>query len=273
MQPNGIITLLTDFGLRDGYVAVMKGVILGIAPQARLVDITHEIMPQAIGEASYVLQAASRYFPPGTIHVVVVDPGVGSERRAIAVATPNACFVAPDNGVLAPVIDEAQARSGGGVQIVELTERRFWLPEISTTFHGRDIFAPVGAHLLCGTELQALGRPLDRIEPAVMAAPQLRGQAILEGQILHVDRFGNCITNITARDLEEYGIGRSLSVEIAGDRVAGLYLTYSTGPIGIPMALISSSGHLEVAVCNGNAAQALGVTAGDRLRVVPERSG
>jgi S-adenosylmethionine hydrolase len=271
MQPNGTITLLTDFGLRDGYVAVMKGVILGIAPQVRLVDITHEIMPQAIGEASYVLQSAYRYFPPGTIHVVVVDPGVGSQRRAIAVATPDACFVAPDNGVLAPVIDEVRARSGGGVQVVELTERRFWLPEISATFHGRDIFAPVAAHLLCGTELQMLGRPLDRIEPAVMAAPQPQGPATLEGQILHVDRFGNCITNITVSDLEEYGIGRKLSVEIAGDRVSGLYPTYSMGPIGIPMALISSSGHLEVAVCNGNAAKALGVTGGDRLRVTPER--
>src|ERR687886_2655258 len=140
MQPSGIITLLTDFGGRDGYVAIMKGVILRIAPRATLIDISHEITPQAIGEASYVLQSAHRYFPDGTIHLVVVDPGVGSERRAIAAVTGTAFFVAPDNGVLAPVIEECRADGQGPVEVVELTERCFWLPEVSSTFHGRDIF-------------------------------------------------------------------------------------------------------------------------------------
>ncbi len=265
MQSNGIITLLTDFGLRDGYVAIMKGVILGIAPRARLVDIAHEVTPQTIGEASYVLQAAYRYFPQGTVHLVVVDPGVGGARRAIVVATPLAFFVAPDNGVLAPVVDEA--RHQGDVQIVELTEPRFWLPAVSATFHGRDIFAPVAAHLLCGVGLRALGRPLDQIAPSVVAEARFDGQGALEGQILHVDRFGNCITNVTLSRLRDCGIEGKLLVEIAGERVPGLYRTYSLGPVGIPMALIGSSGHLEVAIPNGSAAKALGVTAGDRLRV------
>lgn len=269
MQPNGIITLLTDFGSCDGYVAIMKGVILGIAPHAHFVDITHDVTPQAIGEASYILRSSYCYFPPGTLHLVVVDPGVGGERRAIALGTPDAIFVGPDNGVLAPVADEYRAQ-GAALQIVELTERRFWRPEVSATFHGRDIFAPVAAYLLAGQPLQTVGTPLSDLRPSVVEQPRAGDGGIVEGRILHVDRFGNCITNITARHLEAYGAEMSVVVEIAGERVPGLYRTYSLGPVGVPMALVGSSGHLEVAVYNGNAAKSLGVTTGDRLRLALE---
>ncbi len=139
MRPNGIITLLTDFGVEDEYVAVMKGVILGIAPQARFVDITHAVSPQAIGEGAYLLQSAWPYFPVGTVHISVVDPGVGTDRRAIAVATPRAVFLGPDNGLLAPLIEDGRDQWGDSVQVIGLGERSFWLPEISNTFHGRDI--------------------------------------------------------------------------------------------------------------------------------------
>ena len=268
MRPNGILTLLTDFGLRDGYVAMMKGVILGIAPHAVLVDITHDVTPQAIGEGSYLLRSGYRYFPPGTIHLVVVDPGVGSDRRALAVATPDAYFVGPDNGVLAPVIEDARGQHGADVSVVELTDARYWLPHISRTFHGRDIFAPVAAHLLGGAPLAALGRPAGPIRQGVTRPPTAAAGGGIEGDIVHVDRFGNCITNITRNDLDRRGIDDRLTVLIAGERVPGIYQTYSMGPVGLPMALFGSSGHLEVAVCNGNAAKALGVMAGDRLRVV-----
>ena len=272
MRPNGIVTLLTDFGLRDGYVAMMKGVILGIAPHAVLVDITHDVTPQAIGEGAYLLRSGYHYFPPGTIHMVVVDPGVGSERRALAVATPEAYFVGPDNGVLSSVIKDARQKHGADVGVVELTEPRYWLPDISRTFHGRDIFAPVVAHLLQGTPLASLGRPAGPIQEGVSRPPTSVADGSIEGEIVHVDRFGNCITNITRSDLHLRGIGDRLTVLIAGERVPGIYQTYSMGPIGLPMALFGSSGHLEVAVCNGNAAKSLGVMAGDRLRVLPPAS-
>lgn len=272
MKASGIITLLTDFGLSDAYVAIMKGVILSIAPRATIVDITHEVPPQSILEGAYLLQTSYRFFPPGTIHVAVVDPGVGTDRRPIAIQTDRSALVGPDNGLLAPIVDEIRA-DRGDVRIVELTEQKFWLPVISATFHGRDIFSPVAAHLLNGAALAELGRPIVDIRPSVVPAPTPGLMGAVEGQIIHVDRYGNCITNITRGDLDEHAFDGRLHVDIAGERLTGLYRAYSLGPVGVPMALIGSSGHLELAVCNGNAAKSLGVTAGDRLRVVrPDRA-
>lgn len=266
-QANGIITLTTDFGLDDAYVAIMKGVILRIAPQVRIIDYTHGIKPGNIIEAAYLLRSGYRYFPRGTTHVVVVDPGVGSRRRAMALQTPDATFVGPDNGIFSLVIEDAQHLWGRPPQMVELTEARFWLPQISATFHGRDIFAPVGAHIASGTPLAALGRPLSDPVLAKRTTPlPLDGQT-LQGRIIHVDRFGNCITNITTEHLDSYGIGPRLVIEIIDQQIQGLYRTYSDGPSGIPIALIGSSGHLEIAVPNGNAAQHLGVDIGDKFRV------
>ena len=267
MRPNGIVTLLTDFGVEDEYVAVMKGVILGIAPRARFVDITHAISPQAIPEGAYVLQSAWRYFPAGTIHVAVVDPGVGTGRRAIAVAMPEAVFLGPDNGLLAPVLEDGRDQWGNSVEAVELDERSFWLPEISSTFHGRDIFAPVAAHLLNGVPLGELGRRASAIQPAAVPSPRRDAEGALLGEIVHVDHFGNCISNITRRHLHDAGLTTDLHVEIAGRRVHGLLPTYSAGPADTPIALIGSAGRLEVAVRDGSASQALGIAARDSLRV------
>lgn len=270
MQPNGIITLLTDFGLKDGYVASMKGVILGIAPDARLIDVTHDVGPQNIGEGSFLLQSVCGYYPVGTVHLAVVDPGVGTTRRAIAVQTADAFFIGPDNGLLAPVVEAAYRAHAGAVEIVELTDARYWRREISATFHGRDIFAPVAAHLLKGVPFSALGRRIDTIAPSVLRAPVSSTAGLIEGTIIHVDRFGNCVTNIRREHLADQGAHEDagLVVELAGQRVQGLYRTYSAGPVGVPMSLVGSSDHLEIAVRNGNASQWFGVTVGDRIKVV-----
>lgn len=265
--PNGIITLTTDFGLGDAYVAIMKGVILLIAPEARLIDYTHGIMPGNIVEAAYLLRSGYSYYPRGTIHVVVVDPGVGSARRAILVQTPDAVFIGPDNGVFTLVAEDARQTWGDSVQTIELTERRFWLPQVSATFHGRDIFAPTAAWLLRGTPLHELGHPISDPTSAEVVQPQPIGPRLLGGQIIHIDRFGNCITNITAAHLERHGLGRQIVVQIIDQQLPGLFRTYVDGPHATPMCLIGSSEHLEIAVFNGNAAQYLGVAIGDKLHV------
>lgn len=266
-QPNGLVTLTTDFGLEDAYVAIMKGVILGIAPQARIIDYTHGIKPGNVNEAAHMLHNGYRYFPRGTVHVVVVDPGVGSDRRALALQTPEATFIGPDNGVFTLILADAQRQWGTNLGLIELTEPRFWLPEISTTFHGRDIFAPVAAHVLNGTALAALGRTIETLTPAHFSRPQPLGNGGLQGQIMHVDHFGNCITNVTLDDLLSNDLGQQIMIEIIDQQLPGLFRTYVDGPTGTPMCLIGSSGHLELAICNGNAARYLGVDIGDRLRV------
>ncbi|HEX6291622.1 MAG TPA: SAM-dependent chlorinase/fluorinase [Herpetosiphonaceae bacterium] len=266
-QPSGIVTLTTDFGLEDTYVGIMKGVILSITRQTQIIDYTHGIRPGNIVEGAYLLSTGYRYFPRGTVHVAVVDPGVGSSRRAIAFQTPDVAFVGPDNGLFGLVIEDLYREWGGDVRIIELTEARFWLPHISATFHGRDIFAPVAAHIVAGVPLAALGRPIDGLTPAQLMTPQPYARQILQGHIIHVDRFGNCITNVTQSHLRDHGIGGRIVVEIIDQQLAGLFRTYSDGPTGVPMCLIGSSGHVEISVRNGNAARLLGVDIGDRFRI------
>ncbi|HNP71612.1 MAG TPA: SAM-dependent chlorinase/fluorinase [Kouleothrix sp.] len=273
MQPNGIITLTTDFGATDSYVGSMKGVILSIAPQARLIDITHEIGPQDTHQAAYVVQTFYSYFPPGTIHLVIVDPGVGSTRRAIALGTPEAIFVAPDNGVLTYVWRDALDRFGAGAcQVHELAEPRFWLANISNTFHGRDLFAPTVAHLAGGVPIQALGPRLAGLTEADLEQPSQSRNGGLAGRIIHVDHFGNCITNITPAHLEQAGLSERLVVRIIDQRIAGLGRTFADAPVGALIALIGSNNRLELAVRNGSAAQTLGVGIGDTVRVDPAAS-
>lgn len=266
-EPSGIVAMTTDFGTDDAYVAIMKGVILKLTPSARLIDYTHGIKPGNVVEAAYLLRSGYRYFPRGTVHLVVVDPGVGSSRRAIAIQTPDATFVGPDNGVFSLVAEDALNDWGERRRMIELTEPRFWLPTVSATFHGRDIFAPVAAHVVAGAPFHALGTPLTELTPAHRTTPQLLETGLLMGRIIHVDRFGNCITNITQDHLREYGLGPDIVIEIIDQQLDGLFRTYSDGPTGIPMCLIGSSGHLEIAVRNGNAAQHLGVDIGDKFRV------
>lgn len=255
-----IITLCTDFGQRDGYVAAMKGVLLTIAPDATLVDISHDITPQAVHEGAFVLSSAYPYFPPHTIHVVVIDPGVGSARRALALQTPRGFFVAPDNGILSYVLREEEVLGA-----VALTERRYWrAPQSSSTFHGRDILAPVGAHLANGVPLEAFGPPVSDLVrlplPVVRCGPQ--GEII--GQVQHIDGFGNLITNIPADQvlpLEEPQIG------IRGYRIRGLRTSYAMAAPGELLALIGSHGNLEIAVREGNAAQVTGARLDDEVTV------
>ena len=272
MRPNGIITLTTDFGLADSYVGTIKGVILGIAPDARIVDITHDISPQNTHQAAYIVQTFPGYFPLGTIHMVIIDPTVGSERRAIVLGTPEAIFVAPDNGVLTYVWRAALERWGPeACRVVELAERRFWLPRVSSTFHGRDIFAPVVAHLARGTALEALGPRLPRLQEADLEQPTDGRTGGMVGRIIHIDHFGNCITNITPMHLEQYGMGAQIVVQIIDQRIAGLSQTFSDVAVGALAALIGSTERLELAVRNGSAAQTLGVGIGDTVRVFRAR--
>lgn len=266
-KANGIITLTTDFGLQDPYVAIMKGVILGIAPHARIVDYTHGVEPGNIAQAAYLLRSGCNYFPSGTVHVVVVDPGVGSDRRAIALQTPKWTFVGPDNGVLALAAQDARDTWNEQVRLIELTNDQFWRPSLSATFHGRDLFAPVAAHLTAGVAFASLGQPIDALLPAPIQTAQTIGDGVLRGQIVHIDRFGNCITNVTRDDLARYDIGEQLVAEIIDQQIAGLIRTYADASPGRLTCLIGSGGNLEIAVPNGSAAAMLGVGIGDRLRV------
>ncbi len=253
-----VITLCTDFGTRDGYVAAMKGVILSLAPGAQLVDITHEVPPQAVREAAFVLASAYGYFPPGTVHLVVVDPGVGSDRRLLAVRAGYYYFVAPDNGVLSLVL-----RAQATFEAVALTRRAYWREEVSHTFHGRDILAPVAAHLANGVPLSALGEPLREPVQLAWPAPERRGQTII-GHVLHIDRFGNLVTDIPAAMLFARTDWR---VVVGRVRAAGIRPTYASVGRGEPLALIGSHGYLEVAVREGSAEKMAGAKVGDVVHV------
>jgi S-adenosylmethionine hydrolase len=268
MRPSGIITLTTDFGHADSYVGIMKGVILGIAPHAHLIDTTHQIHPQDVQQAAYVIETFHHYFPVGTVHLVVVDPGVGGTRYPIALVTPHCFFVAPDNGVLTSVWRDAIARWGAtSCKVIHLTERCFWLTAVSNTFHGRDIFAPVAAHLAAGTPNEKLCVPLAAPGEAQFVKPaQGRGGELI-GRIVHVDHFGNCVTNMTLQHLESLGAVELLTIKIIDQLIGGLRRTYADGQSGMLIALIGSSGRLELSVCNGSAAQTLGVGIGDTVKV------
>ena len=252
-----IITLTTDFGAQDAYVATMKGVILDINPEVTIVDICHSIEPQNIAQAAFIISTAYDYFPRDTIHVVIVDPGVGSQRKAIILKTQNALFVAPDNGVLSYIISASPEEP----QAVELTNPKFWRHPVSSTFHGRDIFAPVAAHLSLGVPLEEFGQAITSLSTFPMPHPQTVAKGKLLGHILHIDRFGNLITDVVKEDLPQ----GNLSVEIAGRQIEGLSISYAEGDE--LLALLGSSGHLEVALKNGSAASLLGARIGDEVRI------
>jgi S-adenosylmethionine hydrolase len=258
--PRPIIAVLTDFGLRDHYVAAMKAVALGICRDVTFVDITHDIAPQDVVGAALELDACFEYFPDGTIFLVVVDPGVGSARRAIAAAAGPFRFVAPDNGVLFQVL-----RRTAGRRVVELAESRYARPTLSRTFEGRDRFAPAAAWLASGVDLAALGPSVDHIVELPLAAPRRSGDR-LSGEVMRVDRFGNLITNIERALLESFLAGTVGAVEIAG-RTAPIVATYADAPAGSVCALVSSGGCLEVAVNGGSAAAALSARRGAVVHV------
>jgi S-adenosyl-L-methionine hydrolase (adenosine-forming) len=259
-----LITLLTDFGLQDGYPGIMKGVIWGIAPDVQIADLTHSIHPQDILEGALTLGRAAPYFPPGTIHLGVVDPGVGTQRRAMAARIGECFFVGPDNGLCTALLDQA---AGMPQVAVQLDRPRFWLPEVSHSFHGRDIFAPAAAHLANGLALDELGSPLAEIVRLVIPRPMpltALGRRGWRGQVIHVDAFGNLATNFTREHLSTAGDPR---VRIAGQEIRGLVHTFGEGLPGDLLAMLDSAGQVSVCEVNGSAARRLNVAAGEPVEL------
>jgi len=270
-----IITLTTDFGLTDAYVAAMKGVILGINPEAKLIDICHTIKPQNIPQAAFVLGTAYQFFPRQTIHMVVVDPGVGTERRAIILRTPWADFVAPDNGVLSYVIQQystkpvadntnrQQVELEPELETIAITKPQFWRSPVSPTFHGRDIFAPVAARLSLGFPPTDFGEATTSVVMLPLPRPHQAPDGSLVGHILHIDSFGNLITNIKSDDLPQKK--QIITIEVGSQLIHGLSRTYAESR-GL-LALIGSSGYLEVSLRGGRAHALLKADIGNEVRV------
>jgi S-adenosylmethionine hydrolase len=255
-----VIALLTDFGSRDHYAGTMKGVTLGICPDATLVDISHDLAAHDVLGGALELAAAYRYFPAGTIFLVVVDPGVGSLRRGIAAEAGDYRFVAPDNGVLTAVLDEHPPK-----RVVELTERKYARPTVSRTFEGRDRFAPAAAWLAKGIDLAALGRSAGAIHRLDIPRAALHDDGI-QGEVLRIDRFGNLITNIDRRTFDKLA-GGALDIRIGPHQVARMVTTYADAGPGEICALFGSTDHLEVAANGANAAEALDLRRGAPVHV------
>jgi len=277
------IVLTTDFGDIDGYVGVLKGVILSINPHATLIDLTHSIQPQNLIQSSFVLGTSAHYFPRGSIHVVVVDPGVGTDRDLILMKTPDATFIAPDNGVLSAILSKNdssyQSKETGYVQVPDdfeayvLTESEVWLKPVSNTFHGRDILAPVAAQVSLDMPVTQLGRRVDSIFFLSSPVPTRKAEMI-RGQVINIDHFGNLITNITKDWLLN---SSNLQVQIKDTKILELSTNFASG-IGsrsLPelVSLIGSHGYLEIALKNGNAAKVLSVDVGERVLVRTDYSG
>lgn len=257
-----IVALLTDFGTRDHYVGTMRAVALSVCPDLALVDITHDIEPHDILGGALELAAAARYFPPGTTFLAVVDPGVGSARRAVAVDTGDYRFVAPDNGVLTLALRDHAPR-----RMVELTDRRYARPTVSRTFEGRDRFAPAAAWLARGTDLAALGRPLKSLHTLPVPEPVADG-GVVTGEVVRVDRFGNLITNIDRATFGKRAAG-PMRITAGGHEVPRLVDAYAeAGPREL-CALFGSTDHLEISENGGSAAVRLSLGRGAAVRVEP----
>ncbi|MEM7234555.1 MAG: SAM-dependent chlorinase/fluorinase [Planctomycetota bacterium] len=260
-----MITLLTDFGTEDGYVAAMKGVLSSLVPDARVVDISHQIPPQSIRRAGLVWASSSPWFPPGSIHVAVVDPGVGSSRRIVAFEVDQRLFVAPDNGLISFAFSKSQIRS-----VVAIDIKRHGLSRPSDTFHGRDVFSPVAAQLAGGLPVRELGPRLSKGELVWLGIPKVRtrntnGRRVHRGEVIDIDHFGNVMSNIR--------IDPKLRVDVAVAelRLRRIHRSYTGVAVGRPLAIVGSSGYLEVSVRDGNAAGELSLRVGDAV-VVTEQS-
>ena len=271
-----IVVFTTDFGLSDAYAGVMKGVALGINPNLRLIDLTHQILPQNVAQGSFLLGINHRFFPDDAIHVAVVDPGVGTDRRPVLLTTPCGAFVSPDNGLLSGVIDrylESVPESAGPVALpselsaVHLTNPDYWRHPVSHTFHGRDIFTPVAAHLSLGVAPRDMGEPIDHLYYLPLPQPVSQGGAIT-GQVIYQDVYGNLVTNIPADGLPDV---EWVDVRIKGRSIVGLSRTFNdslhVGEDGL-IALASSHGYLEVALPNGSASDSLAGSEGEAVTVV-----
>lgn len=263
MPQRRIITLITDFGLSDHYAGVLKGVILRVAPDAVVVDISHEVTAGNIAEARYLLQSSFRYFPADAIHVAVVDPGVGTERVPVAIESPHGVFVGPDNGIFSGVLVEQgvlEPMTGElvGGKAVALENERYQMRPVSQTFHGRDIFAPAAAHIAQGVPLWNLGPSVDALK-AESRPPLVTDAGALRGSIVHVDRFGNAISDVPLDMVPENPL-----IEIAGRSIGGLARSYQEGPL---VAIAGSTGFVEIAARNNRAAELLQLKVGDPILV------
>lgn len=256
----GIITITSDFGWGDGYVAAMKGVILSICPTATLVDVAHDVPPQDVRHGAFVLHTASQTFPAGTVHLAVVDPDVGMQRRAVAVQTDRAIFVAPDNGLLSLALADAPA-----LKAVQISNPAYHRKPVSATFHGRDIFAPAAAYLANGVPLSAFGPEARNLIRFAVPSPVANDKGSIAGEAIHVDRFGNVITNVRVEDGEW---DRFASLQVGRRKVGRFCRTYGEAAPGEVIALIGSSGFLEVAQRDGSAARRLDAEPGTAIRVM-----
>jgi S-adenosylmethionine hydrolase len=256
-----VIALLTDFGTRDHYVGAMKGVILGIAREAVLVDLTHEIPAHDILQGALQLAGACACFPAGTIFLSVVDPGVGTARRAIAVEAGDYRFVGPDNGLMTAVLRDLPPR-----RITELTARQYARPDVSRTFEGRDRFAPAAAWLAAGVEMSALGRPVSDYQRLEIPVPVVETDCVL-GQVLYVDRFGNAVTNVDRGTLDPFVRRGPPTIFVQGHTVGRLVETYGEIAGGEICALVGSTGHLEIAAQSASAAERWGINPGTEIQI------
>ena len=257
-MPKPILTLTTDFGLADHFVGVMKGVILGICPQAQIVDISHEVAPFAIAEGAYLIAQAYPDFSNKTVHVVVVDPGVGTTRRPILVEAVGQYFVAPDNGVLEMIYSREKH------QVRAITDSRIFLQPVSQTFHGRDIFAPASAHLAAGTTPAKMGKKIIDYARSPFATPRPAGRNRWCGCVLHIDRFGNLVTNLQASDFPDL---KRFVIEIGGKRIITRAKTYAECRPGELFVIIGSTGYLEISVNQGSAAEIVACQPGSSLEI------
>ena len=263
IMPSNIITLTTDFGLKDPYTAEMKAAILSICPNAVIVDITHEITKFNIQMGAYMLASAVPYFPKGSVHVAVVDPGVGTQRRPILIQTKQVFFVGPDNGLLV-----LAAEKQGIIRVHELVNPRFMLPRVSNTFHGRDIFAPAAAHLLNGVKPAEFGPEIREAAKPEFAKVRRRN-GVLVGEVLHVDGFGNIITNINEKEVAQSHVKASVIVELPSYKLKlKLGKAYGEAEAHEPLALIGSHGFLEIALNKGNAAEKFKTKPGDKIKLL-----
>ncbi len=263
MHRVAVITLTTDFGSGDHEAGVLKGVIWSIAPQTHIADLTHDIPAQSVLEAALLLWRAARFFPDGTIHLAVVDPGVGTARRAIAAQLGPQYFVGPDNGLVSLLLDRA-AESSQITRFISLDRPEYWLPEVSNVFHGRDIFAPVAAHLAAGTPLNHMGTTID--DPVRIEIPKpLQTAHGWIGQVIHIDHFGNLATNLNGSHIK---MMKEVIIKFKGEQIMGIVSTFGDRPSGSIIALLDSSGSLAISVVNGSAANMLNAHVGESFELL-----
>jgi S-adenosylmethionine hydrolase len=261
MRP--IISITTDFGIQNSFVGVMKGVIWAIAPETQIADITHQIPPQNIRLGAYALWRVVPFFSKGSVHIAVIDPGVGTKRRAIGLKIGENFFIVPDNGLITPILEEGQ-RSGAEIRIVHLNNPEYHLPKVSNTFHGRDIFAPTGAYLAAGVPLDKMGDPID--DPILIDFPQpIKTEKGWKAHITIIDVFGNLTTDLPASALS--GV-EDVILHLKGHRIEGLVPSYGHREAGELVALVDSEDYIEIGAVNGSAAEITGAKIGDTVEVV-----